>query len=67
MEKIQSLINELENLKNDFEEPKKYDFKFEGIENKQINFKTKGEVQSPFRDEIKKINKIYEFFNLWSI
>ena len=60
MEKIQSLINELENLKNDFENQKKYDSKFEEITNKQINFLTKNGIPDPLKDDIKNLNNIYE-------
>ena len=65
MEKIQDLINELVNLKNDFEDQKKYDFTFDEktkITNRQINFKTEGGIPEPFIDEIKKLNKVYECF-----
>ena len=62
MEKIQSLINELVNLTKDFEDQKKYDFKFEEVTNKQINFNTKGEIPKLFRNDIKKLNNIYEAY-----
>ena len=64
MEKIKSLIDELKNFKNDFENKEKYNFKIDDKINSQVNF-NKRPVKDSLKDEVKKIISIYEeFINL---
>ena len=65
MDKIQNLIDELEKLKNGIQNEKKYNYEFEEITNTQINFQSSGEITEPFKEDVKKLNKIFEgFINL---
>jgi hypothetical protein len=65
MDKIQNLIDELEKLKKSFQNEKKYNYEFEEITNTQINFQSSGEISKPFKEDVKKLNKIFEgFINL---
>ena len=65
MDKIQNLIDELEKLKKSFQNEKKYNYEFEEITNTQINFQSSGEITEPFKEDVKKLNKIFEgFINL---
>ena len=60
MEKIQSLKNELEQLKKDLENEKKYNFEFKEIQYRQVNYQSKGRIPMPFLEYIKKFNNIFE-------
>ena len=62
MEKIQILKNELEQLQKGLEDEKKYTFKFEEIQNRQVNFQSKGLVPVPFIEDVRKFNDIFEAF-----
>ena len=62
MNKIQNLIDELEKLKNGIQNEKKYNYEFEEITNTQINFQSSGEITEPFKEDVKKLNKIFEGF-----
>ena len=62
MEKIKSLINELDKLKKDFEDEKKYNFQIEEIKNRQVNFQSTGQIAQPFIEFVKKFNSIFESF-----
>ena len=62
MEKIQSLKNELEQLKKDLENEKKYNFEFKEIQYRQVNYQSKGRIPMPFLEYIKKFNNIFEAF-----
>jgi len=62
MEKIQSLKNELEQLKKGLENEKTYNFKFEGMKNDQVNFQTKRAIPVSLIEYVKKFNNIFEAF-----
>jgi len=62
MEKIQSLKKELEQLKKGLDDEKKYNFEFKEIQNRQVNFQSKGVIPAPFVEFVKKFNNIFEAF-----
>ena len=62
MEKIQSLKNELEQLKKGLDDEQKYNFEFKEIQCRQVNFRSKCAIPIPFIKYIKKFNNIFEAF-----
>ena len=59
MEKIKGLIDELKNLKKDFEDKKKYNLNIEDRISLQVNFTAKGKIPESLKIEIKKLIRAF--------